>query len=122
MPEAPFLTVEQQQGVCVVAVGPRAQLIDEMILDPVTKELLAVTSAAKPPTVLIDLSHTTFFGSGFLESLFRVWKGLQARPNAKMAICGLHPHCREVLEITHLDKMWPLYGTRAEALAAMQGA
>ncbi|MDZ4687599.1 MAG: STAS domain-containing protein [Planctomycetaceae bacterium] len=120
MTEESFLIVTQDRGVNVAELSSRAQLIEEPILEPLTKELLAAASASKPPVMLLDMSQTTFFGSGFLETLFRIWKTLQARPDANLSICGLHPYCREVLEITHLDKMWPLYGTREEALAAMQ--
>jgi anti-anti-sigma factor len=119
MTQASFLSVKPDRGVHVVELNSRAQLIEEPILDDLTKELLATAAGITPPVMLLDLSQTTFFGSGFLETLFRVWKTLQNRPDANLVICGLHPYCREVLEITHLDKLWPLYDTRAEALAAM---
>ena len=122
MPEAPFLTIHLDHGVTIAEFGPRAKLIEEPILDALTSELLAVATAANPPLLLLDMAQTTFFGSAFLETLFRVWKNLQSRPNAKMGLCNVYTYCREVLEITHLDKIWPIYATREEALAAMQSA
>jgi anti-sigma B factor antagonist len=119
MSDTSFVTVASDQGVTVVEFGPRCKLIEEQILDALGRELVAATAAADPPVVLLDMSQVTFFGSSFLETLFRIWKGMQSKPNPKMCLCGLHQYCREVLEITHLDKMWPLYGTREEALAAI---
>ncbi|HUQ71200.1 MAG TPA: hypothetical protein VM165_16855, partial [Planctomycetaceae bacterium] len=87
MSEESFLIVTQDRGVNVVELGPRAQLIEEPILEPLTKELLATAAALKPPLMLLDMSQTTFFGSGFLETLFRVWKTLQNRPEANLSIC-----------------------------------
>uniref|UniRef100_A0A7C2JZX8 Anti-sigma factor antagonist n=1 Tax=Schlesneria paludicola TaxID=360056 RepID=A0A7C2JZX8_9PLAN len=119
MSDAPFLNVVTEGDVTVAEFGPRCKLIEEPILEALGRELATVTAAADPPLVLLDLTQTTFFGSGFLETLFRVWKGMQSKPRPQLCLCGLHPYCREVLEITHLDKMWPLYASRAEALAAL---
>jgi anti-sigma B factor antagonist len=119
MSDSSLITIQALSQATVLATGPRAQLIEEPILEPLTRELLAAAAAAQPPVVVIDLSQTTFFGSGFLETLFRVAKTVQSQPQGKLALCGLHPYCREVLEITHLDSLWPIYATRDEALAAL---
>ena len=65
------------------------------------------------------MASTEFFGSSFIESLFRVWKKLNPKPGAKFAISGLQPYCKEVLEVTHLDRLWPLPANRAAAVALL---
>lgn len=119
MPAPQYFSIEQDHGVHVFTLNAKAKLIEEPILEGLTSELLATTNAAEPPLVLLDLTATTFFGSGFLETLFRMWKSLQSRPNSKFGLCGLYPYCREVLEITNLDSMWPIYPNRVDAIAAM---
>jgi hypothetical protein len=37
-----------------------------------------------------------------------------------MAFCNLSEHEREVLTVTNLDRLWPVCGTRAEALASVR--
>jgi hypothetical protein len=34
----------------------------------------------------------------------------------------LNPYCREVLEVTHLDTLWPIYATRADAVDQVKSA
>lgn len=106
-------------GVTVAVFRNSYAQIDESQMEIVNRSLMELGSI-EPPALVLDLSHVEFFGSSFIEAMFRVWKRLQGRSGAQFAICGLKPYCREVLEITHLDKLWPLYATRDEALAQLQ--
>ncbi|MBS0205426.1 MAG: STAS domain-containing protein [Planctomycetes bacterium] len=118
------LSVVMEGPVTVVVFGPGQRHLDEVGLEAIGNQLIAVAQDANPPLLVLDLTVTEFFGSSFIEILFRVWKRLNSRadgnaPAAKFAICGLQEHCREVMEVTHLDKLWPLYATRAEAVAGI---
>lgn len=113
------LSLVKEGNVTVVVFGTAQRRLDELGLEAIGNQLIEIATHANPPLLVLDMSATEFFGSSFIEILFRVWKRLNAQPNAKFAISGLQEYCREVLEITHLDKLWPLYHTRGEALAAM---
>jgi anti-sigma B factor antagonist len=113
------LTVMKEGDVTVVVFGPGQRRLDELGLEAISNQLIEIAQQANPPRLLLDMATTEFFGSSFIEVLFRVWKRLNSQPNARFAISGLHEYCREVLEITHLDKLWPLYNSRGEALAAL---
>jgi anti-anti-sigma factor len=104
-------------AVTVIEFGPKCKLLEEAMLDTISQEVLPAAQAATPPLVVIDLTQTEFFGSGFIEVLFRVWNRIQQKQGGKMSLCGLQPYCREVIEVTHLDKLWPLHATRSEAVA-----
>ena len=108
--------VEKRGDVTCIILGAEFQTLDEGRLDSIRGQLLEASSKASPPKVVIDLSHTTFFGSSFIEVLFRMWNRQNAAPNGKFAIAGLSAYCREVLEITHLDRLWKLYPTLDEAV------
>ena len=112
------LSVVKEGDVTVVVFGPEQRHLDEVGLERITRQLVDVSQAANPPRLVLDMSPTEFFGSSFIEALFRVWKKLNTQPGAKFAISGLQPYCKEVLEVTHLDRLWPLPATRAEAVAA----
>lgn len=106
--------------VTIIGLGPGYRSIDEQVLDGGLRELLAeICDKADPPLVVLDLSNTTFFGSSFIELMFRMWNRLQARPGGGFAICGLTSYCLEVLKITHLDTLWRLYPNREEAVEAL---
>lgn len=107
-------------GVTVVALGPGFQSLDEQVLDSGLRDsLLEIADEAHPPLVVLDVSHTTFFGSSFIEIVFRMWNRLRGQPGGNLALCSVTPYCREVLQVAHLDTLWRMYPTRAEAVAAL---
>jgi len=71
------------------------------------------------PKVLIDLTSVRFFGSSFIEVLYRLWKQMESR-GGRFVICGLHPYCGEVLQVTNLDKLWTITPDRESGLAALR--
>lgn len=114
----PEVTVDR--GVTVIGLGTGYESVDEHALDTgLRTSLLELAESADPPVVLLDLSHTNFFGSSFIEILFRLWNRLNSKPGGNFAICGLTSYCLEVLRITHLDTLWHLYDTRDAALREM---
>ncbi len=109
-------------NVTVITLGPAFKVIDEHLLDTgLGDSLIEMADGAKQPLIVLDLSNTQFFGSSFIEVLFRLWTKLQSRGGGKFAICGLTPHCLDVLKITHLDTLWRLTPTREEAVRALAG-
>ncbi len=113
------LSIVKEGDVTVVVFGAGQRHLDEVGLELIGNQLIDIAQQANPPLLVLDMTVTEFFGSSFIEVLFRVWKRLKTQPNAKFAISGLQEYCREVLEVTHLDQLWPLYATRAEAVAGM---
>jgi anti-anti-sigma factor len=108
--------------VTVLVLGPAYKVSDEHVLDlGLGESLIESADDADPPLVVLDLSNTQFFGSSFIEILFRLWTKLQGREGGRFAICGLTPHCLDVLKITHLDTLWHLATTREEAVRAVAG-
>ena len=111
--------IVKEGQVTIVSLGPEYENLDEPRLDALTDVLLQVAETASPPVVLLDLSHTSFFGSAFIEVIFRMWNRLNHREGGKFCICGLSEYCTEVLEVTHLDQLWETYATREEAVRAL---
>jgi len=105
------LTIEKRGPVTCILFGRAFENLDETALDSIRAELLEASSKADPPRVLIDLSHTKFFGSSFIEVLFRTWNRLNGMPEGRFGISGLTEYCCEVLQVTHLDRLWKLYPT-----------
>ena len=110
--------IEVRDGVTIVTFGPEYKSIDEMLVGTVTEAMSAV-GQSDPPLFCVDLSHTTFFGSSFIEQLNRAWTQLKTR-SGHMAISGLQEYCREVLEITNLDSVWILVATQDDAVRELK--
>jgi anti-sigma B factor antagonist len=105
-------------NVTIVVLGEDLKHLDESNVMEVGQKLLQLTEKLQHPLLVLNMQATEFFGSSFIESLFRVWKKLNTSPDAKFGIACLQPYCREVLEVTHLDKLWPLFDTQEAACEA----
>ncbi|MGC1276460.1 MAG: STAS domain-containing protein [Planctomycetaceae bacterium] len=111
--------VDTQDGVTVIHLGPEYENLDESRLDELRSSILEVAETAAPPKVVLDLSHTKFFGSAFIEIMFRAWKRVDVR-GGTFALSGLTPYCAEVVQVTHLDRLWRIYPDRHKAVAALK--
>jgi anti-sigma B factor antagonist len=117
MPGLQVPQIEQQHGVTVVTYGTDCERITEDRIPEILQALLAAVDAPHP-RLLIDLSTVSFFGSSFIEVLFRVWNRVQQQAGGRFALCGLTPNCAEVIEVTNLDRLWEIYPNRDAAMAA----
>lgn len=112
--------VAVQDGVTVVSlVGAEYENLDERLLEGIRTALLDIAQTTNPPLMVLDLSHTKFFGSAFIEILFRVANRMKNR-GGKFALSGLTKYCAEVIHITHLDSLWPVMPDTAAAVAKLK--
>lgn len=111
--------VHRQDEVTIVELDPEYDSLDESVLQQIHDLLVALAQTAVPPLLVLDLSRTTFMGSGFIEMIFRAWKRLVAR-QGRLVLCGLQPYCAEVLKATRLDTLWESRATREEAVVALR--
>lgn len=109
--------VHEQDGVAVLDFGPGSHTLDETTLNTLQDDILAASNV-DPPLLVVDLSHVEFFGSSFIETLFRLWSRLNGR-QGKFALCGLSPYCREVIMVTNLNRLWTIYDSVDEAIAGV---
>lgn len=119
MTESRAPAVDTQDGVTVIHLGPEYENLDESRLDELRTAIIDIAETASPPQVVLDLSHTKFFGSAFIEIMFRAWKRVDIR-GGTFALSGLTPYCAEVVEVTHLDRLWKIFPDRDKAVSALK--
>ena len=104
--------------ITILEFGEELEILSEDVMPAVAK---AVQEAgeAEVPQVLLDLSGVKFFGSSFIEVLYRLWKQMESR-QGRFVLSGLHPFCREVLQVTNLDKLWTIAPDRESGLALLR--
>lgn len=119
MTETSSPNIYQEGRVTVIALEEDYESLDEGVLTDLREVILKAVDEADPPLVVLDLSHTTFFGSSFIELIFRAWNRVEAKKDGKFVLSGLTPYCREVISITHLDELWSLYDSVDEAVEAL---
>jgi len=115
-----MIDIVQENDVSLVAFRPNEGALDDAAAEEIAGPLLQAAGAG-PPRLVLDLGNVKFFGSSFIELMFRVWKRLKERGGA-MVLCCLHPYCAEVLKVTKLDTLWPSCPTREEAAARVAQA
>ena len=70
--------------------------------------------------MVLDLGGITYISSAGLRVVLLVAKTLQ-KQNAKMVVCSLSDSIREIFEISGFDKIIPVHGSRADAVAGVGG-
>ena len=113
-------SVSKQDGVTIIALGPEYENLDDAVLEELRTVILDGVAAADPPLVVLDLSHTKFFGSAFIEILFRAWNRIVKQEGGQFCLSGLTPYCAEIIDVTHLNQLWSIYKDRDEAVAALK--
>lgn len=102
------VTHHELNNVQVLSIAQGDLTISEDKVEEVSGQLLDYTVSI-PPQIVVDLQNVDFFGSSFIETLFRMWNRVKASPDGHFALCGLRPYCLEVLEVTNLNSVWPIY-------------
>jgi anti-sigma B factor antagonist len=84
---------------------------------PDLRDRIAAAIGDGASEVVLDLSEATFVDSMTLGVLLGAMKRLRAR-GGQLRLVVPQAEIRRIFEITLLDRVFPLYGTRQEALAA----
>ncbi len=110
----------RKDGVTIVEMDETYNALEEEPIEALSSLLLSeVSKVPDRPLLILDFSKTTYMGSRVLEVLFRTWKRLKER-KGRMVLCGVKPFCGEVLQITHLDRIWQVVPDRAAAMEAIR--
>jgi len=113
------MNIQQQDTVTVVEFGQLADSLDLDALDEMGGKLISLVSSGTATTYVLDFHGTEMIGSHFLEILVRAWKRVGER-DGQLALSGLTPFCTEVIRLSRLDRLWDLYPTKEDAVAALQ--
>jgi anti-sigma B factor antagonist len=112
-------TIERHGEITVITATPALEGLAfgleeqaaELILNPLLRQ--------ENPLILFDMSQVDYFGSMFLALLIRCWK-LAISQGGSMALSGISERTRELLRVTSLDIVWPIYDSKPEAMAAFE--
>lgn len=111
-------TIERRGEVTVFVASPALESLEYSLATEAANFLLRPLDAQDVPLVVIDLSRVDYFGSVFLAILLRCWKLISGK-GGMMALAGVSPRAMELLRMTSLDFVWPIYETRREAIDAL---
>src|SRR5437879_13102889 len=110
--------VERHGDIAVIIPAPEVESMPENLIQQAAQLVLAPLKQDPPAGLVIDLSRVSYFGSVFISFLLRCHM-LVKKHGSEVVLAGPSERVRELLHLTALDKLWALYGSRAEALEAL---
>ena len=114
----PSFSIEKAGDIAIVIPSPTAEKMAEDLMLSATELVLDPLDKMKPSGLIFDLSEVDYVGSLFLGFLLRCHKRVK-KHGCEVAIAGASPNARELLHLTGLDTLWPIYNDRKEAIAAL---
>jgi anti-anti-sigma factor len=112
-------TIERHGDLTVISATPSLERLEFGLEEQAAELILKPLQHQENPLIVFDLSRVDNFGSMFLALLIRCWKLAQSQ-GGLMALSGVTDRARELLRVTSLDMVWPIYETRREAMEALQ--
>ncbi len=111
-------TLERHGDLTIITATEALERMDFDFEEQVADMILKPLRRQENPLIVFDLSHADNFGSMFLALLIRCWK-LALSQGGTMALSGVTERARELLRVTALDTVWPIYDSRREAIEAL---
>jgi anti-sigma B factor antagonist len=112
-------TIERHGDLTVISATRALEHIEYDLEEQVADLILKPLRRQENPLIIFDLSQVDNFGSMFLALLIRCWK-LALSQEGTMALSGVTERTRELLRVTALDMVWPIYESKREAIDALQ--
>jgi anti-anti-sigma factor len=111
-------TLERHGELTIITATAALERIEFGLEEQVAELILKSLRRQENPLIVFDLSQATNFGSMFLALLIRCWK-LALSQGGTMALSGVTERTRELLRVTALDTVLPIYDTKREAIEAL---
>ncbi len=111
-------TIERHGEITIITGTPAIETFDFGMDDSALKLLMSQVDNDEYPQLVFDLSHVKYVGSNFLGLLLRCWKAANAK-GGSLVIAGASDHAKELLHVTSIDFVIPIYNSRREAIDAL---
>jgi anti-sigma B factor antagonist len=111
-------TLERHGDLTIITATAALERIEFGLEEQVAEFILKPLRRQENPLVVFDLSRADSFGSMFLALMIRCWK-LALSKGGMMALAGVTDRTRELLRVTNLDTVWPIYESKREAMEAL---
>ena len=109
------ISIEKRGTTWVVQLDPGCTTLDEKGIAEIERQLLDVAEHPELENLVLDLAHVEFFGSGFVEVLFRIWNRVRGK-EGKFVLSSLKPYPAELIQVARLDQLWLMAASIDEAV------
>jgi anti-sigma B factor antagonist len=112
-------TLSWEGSIAILTLLPPVDRLSETSLSVLAQRVLGPLEQNPPTGLILDLSRMDYINSTLLSFLLRCHKRVKDH-RGEVVVTGASERVRELLILTSLDMVWPLYETRQKALAALQ--
>lgn len=109
--------VHRHGDTIVVEPGER---IDAYGADELDRVLDSLFSEDGPACMAFDMTAVRYISSAGIRTIVRTLKRLK-KLNGALALCGIQPYCRNVLDTAGMGRTLNIFTTRSEAMDFLQG-
>lgn len=113
----PFV-IERHGDIAIITPSPEVERMPENQMEQAAQMVLSPLRTDPPAGLIFDLSKVDYVGSVFLSFLLRCHKRVKEH-GSEVFVAGASAKARELLHMTALDTIWPLYNSRKDAIAAL---
>jgi anti-anti-sigma factor len=114
-----ILEIEQEDDTLIVVPTVDLRELDYQRIEEGAGRILGLLNGSGIKNVVVDFHKTDYYGSTALGFFVKLWRRVRRR-NGRMAFGNVSAHEKEILQITHLDHLWPICSSRIEALEAVR--
>lgn len=111
-----MLAVERERGVTLIA--PTARRLDATVAPAFKQEVVKLVEGGDTRLVL-DLAGVEFLDSSGLGAMVSILKALGHR--GTVVVCNVRGSVLALFQLTRMDKVFPILGSREDALARLAG-
>ena len=111
--------VETRGDVAVLHIGSRLTLGEGDAA--LTSAVKALSKDESAPKTVVDLSKTTYMDSAGLGAIVAAYTSVTSS-GGSLALAGLSPRVLDLLKMTKLDSVLPIYSSVEEAIVELQHA
>jgi anti-anti-sigma factor len=119
VPPGQVFEVERLGDTAVLTPASDLRELDYTQIEAGARDAFALLESGPVKNVVLDFRRTDYYGSTALSFFVRLWKRVSGR-GGQMLFCNLSAAETEILKTARLDRLWPLCGSREEALGLIR--
>ncbi|HOE65429.1 MAG TPA: STAS domain-containing protein [Candidatus Hydrogenedentes bacterium] len=112
----PSILVFESHGRIVEGRIQATSVLDAMNVARFGAEAIGFIKTHAGVNLLLDFTQVDYLSSAVLTELLRIHETIKT-VNGSLRLCGMNPDIQKVFEITNLNKVFTLYGSRKDAVA-----
>lgn len=112
------IDVAASEGVAFARLGAWIAGLGWEQIDEQALATIDAAMASGAPVLVLDLAEVPVLCAEHLAYLLRCWRHFDAR-SGRLALCGVGPQQRELLEMTALEGQFRVFADRAAAVASL---